>query len=170
MSYRVFILIGFIFVCSCGGGGGSAANDNQVELTGSQSAEISGLWRSGCNIDWWESDDDALVYSIDEHEFNEGLLTINTSLYSDSSCSNLIETSEYHGTYELGELVEISENLFAREISETYDPLIEGIRSITWNAYYFISEDTLYFGGDRGENDEEPSLILEKPYTFIGSD
>ena len=88
-------------------------------------------------------------------------------MYNDSSCLDLVETEEYEGSYVLGDLVEISSELHAREIAETFDPMTEGIGTITWHAYYFISENTLYFGADRGEEGEEPNLIIEKPYFLV---
>lgn len=148
----------FIFSC---GDNNSESTDTSIELSGTQAAEISGRWQSECQYDWNESTDFTSIYSTEEYFFNEGSVTISYKLYSDSSCNDYIETKQYNGTYELGDTVEISDTLFAREIAEH-------IGHSVFHFFYFISGDKLYFQGVNLDGEgEEPFLDLDNPYTLI---
>ncbi len=164
MKYRVAItgLLVF-FLTSCSGSDG----ESSTKLKGTQSAEIDGRWKTKCSYNLYESSDETRVYSIEQHQFTAGSLLINYDHYSDSSCVTIVKQEEYIGTYELGDVIEINFELFARNILERFDPKIEGVSSVGWDAYFFISENILYFGGDRGENGELPNLQTDKPYYFV---
>lgn len=153
------------FVAGCGGEGRQDSSGPLSNLEGEQASELSGTWRSVCHsIDEGSGSPERVIQT---KSYSGDALLVITDEYSDPDCLYFTGQTIWNGYFSLGEPYEVSATIVARDISETYIDPYPGISLLTWDAYFFVDGETLYFGADKGEGGDEPRLVYERPYTLV---
>lgn len=166
VDVRIFKVVMLLaFVAGCGGEGRQDTRGFPPGLEGEQESELSGTWRSVCHaINEGSGSPESVIQT---KSYSGDSLLVTTDEYSDPDCLYFTGQTIWNGYFALGDTYEVSPVLVARDISETYIDPYPGISLLTWNAYFFVDGETLYFGADKGEGGDEPRLVYERPYTLV---
>lgn len=127
-------------VASCG-----ESNSDTSEI----STNLNGVWVSHCHELIDGDDGSFMAYTKDTYTFTETSYTQESISYSDQSCTEATGNKDnWYGTYEVGDVVSLSDGNHAREINFliSSDAWPDRIQNTPVSAFYTTDQTTLNFG------------------------